>query len=211
MKWFQHHTDSHTNGKMRQVLRKHGLEGYAFCWICRELVAKEGEKYRIKAEKDWKSTLCEVVNKSIKEVDEWLKFQAEIGAIDCKALEIGDLYIPKLREYSDYCTKRVRREYVLSAARIDKNRIDKIILHYIKEQGWEESIKTNPALQGDIFKRNVRPAKQLLLVAVNDELALKTISKMSKEYGAKKLSWTLETVIKHYAEMNNHKPEIRYE
>lgn len=94
--------------------------------------------------------------------------------------------------------------------RIDKIRIDKIILHYIKKQGWEESIRTNPALQGDIYKRNVRPAKQLLLVANNDDLALKVISTMAETYKLKNLSWTLETVIRHFAEMTTKKAQVQY-
>jgi len=73
MKWFKYLTDSHANGKMRQILRKHGLEGYAFCWVCRELVGREGGgKYRIDAQKEWKETLCDIVNKSLKEVEVWL-------------------------------------------------------------------------------------------------------------------------------------------
>ena len=124
----------------------------------------------------------------------------ELSLVCGKSLKKGDLYIPKMKEYSDDYTKYLRRKTEETSLRIDKIRIDKIILHYIKEQGWEESIQTNPALQGDIYKRNVKPAKQLILVANNDELALKAISTMAETYKSKKLNWTLETVIKHFAE-----------
>jgi len=190
------------------ILRKHGLEGYAFCWICREIVAKEGEKQRLKAEKDWKITLKEVTKLAEEKIDELLKYQAEIGAIDHKALEIGDLYIPKIKEYSDDYTKQLRRKFVETSLRIDKIRIDKIILHYIKVKGWESGIKETPSMLTDIFKRNVRPAKQLIVAANNDEVVMRVISEMSKDYNKKGLSWTLETVLKHLPEFTKNKETI---
>ena len=200
MKWFQHKTDSHTNLKHREIFSDFGLEGYAFYWICLELIGQQGEKYRLNGSKSWQKALKDITKLPQEKLDRMLNKFGELNLICCKSLKKGDLHIPKMREYSDDYTKYLRRHSEETSLRLDKIRIDKIILHYIKEQGWEKSIKTNPTLQGDIFKRNVKSAKQLLVIANNDELALKAISAMAKEYSIKNFSWTLETVIKHFAE-----------
>uniref|UniRef100_A0A6H2A1K1 Lin1244/Lin1753-like N-terminal domain-containing protein n=1 Tax=viral metagenome TaxID=1070528 RepID=A0A6H2A1K1_9ZZZZ len=211
MKWFKHLTDSHANGKMRQILRKHGLEGYAFCWVCRELIGKEGNgKYRINSEKEWKLTLKDITGLTEEKINSYLTYQAEIDAIDAKALEKGDLYIPKLKEYGDEYSTRISRQTPDNVG-VDKIRLDKIILEYIKLQGWEESIKNNPSLSSDLYKRNCKPAKQLILLVNNDDLVLKIISTMAEVYKTKGLSWTLETVIKHLPEfLNKARPPKAY-
>jgi hypothetical protein len=186
MKWFKHLTDSHANGKMRQILRKHGLEGYAFCWICLELIGKEGNgRYRINAEKDWKQTLCEIVKKDIKEVEEWLNYQAEINAIDRKALEKGDLYIPKLKEYGDEYSTRVSR-YSPDTLLVDKIRIDKIRLEYIKIKGLD--VKN---FFPDDFARTAKIIKILVSKAGGDDaLVIKALHWIAKQT----YEWTLETL-----------------
>ena len=86
------------------------MGGYGFCWVCRELVARDGNNYRISAERQWKETLCEDTFLSMELVEEMLKYQAEIDLIDRKALEEGDLYIPKMKDYGDEWSKRLQRE-----------------------------------------------------------------------------------------------------
>ena len=205
MRWFQHRTDSHTNLKHREILTDFGLEGYAVYWICLELVGQQGTKYRLNGSKSWRKALKDITNLSQEKIEKLLLRFGELGLICHKSLQKGDLYIPKMREYSDDYTKRIRTLDKQCSLRIDKIRIDKIILHYIKEKGWEESIKKNPSLQGDIFKRNVKPAKQLLMIANNDEEVIKSITRMTEDYKKKNLSWTLETVIRHYAELTKSK------
>ena len=85
--------------------------------------------------------------------------------------------------------------------RIDKNRIDYIIGAFIKAQDWEESIKNNPALLSEIYKRHTKPAKRIIIALNDDSLAVKAIEKMASTYKRKGLSWTLETVSKHLPEL----------
>jgi hypothetical protein len=89
---------------------------------------------------------------------------------------------------------------------ISSNLLVSIINRYITEKGWEMN---NPALKSDIYNRCFKPAKQLILIAGGVNLALKAISKMASEYKKKNLDWTLETVIKHYADLSNNKPKTK--
>lgn len=111
MKWFRHQSDSYSNLKLRPVLALFGLEGYGLFWICVELVAQQGIKYRIEAKKTWKSTIQYITKVDEKKLDEILEMFSEVGLIDKKALNKGILFIPKMLEYSDEYTKKVRREY----------------------------------------------------------------------------------------------------
>lgn len=134
MKWFQHLSDSHTSPKIRQILRKYGLEGVGLWWISCELVAKDGADYCIKKEKEWKITLSDVAKIEIKKLEEMLKFFAEINAIDNKALNVGNLRIKQMSEYSDDYTKRsdrVRRvsEHSSDSVRQDNNTLHNNTLH----------------------------------------------------------------------------------
>jgi len=193
MKWFQHLTDSHGNGKMRQILRKHGLEGYAFCWICRELVGKEGENYRLRAEKDWKMTLKEVTKLEDKVIDEYLGYLAEIKAINPKSLQIGDLHIPKMREYSDNWTKKLQRSSVVDTEKVstDKITLDKITLHYITTKGFDQKL-----LNKEDWRRYYSAASRLFSKAGSLEQAICCIDYMSNQ----DYTWTLETAVKKYPE-----------
>ena len=92
-------------------------------------------------------------------------------------------------------------------AKIDKIRLDKIIYTYISAQGWEESIKDNPFLLTDIYKRHAKSAKQLLLAVNDDQKAIEAINQMAQTYKKKNLSWTLETVLKHLPELLKPKGE----
>jgi len=97
------------NGKMLLMMRKFGMEGYGFVWLCRELVSLEGKRFRIKTDKDWKILLQERSRLLKEKIEEMLDYQAKINLINHNALKEGDLYIPKLKEYMDNYTKRVRR------------------------------------------------------------------------------------------------------
>ena len=180
------------------------MEGYGVYWVCVELVGQQGKKYRINAQEDWKIALKDITKLSDEKLETYIKMFSETNLICPKALEKGELAIPKMKDYADEYSTRVSRQPPDNVV-VDKIRIDKIILHYIKEKGWEESIKKNPSLQGDIFKRNVKPAKQLLMIANNDEEVIKSITRMTEDYKKKNLSWTLETVIRHYAELTKSK------
>lgn len=109
-----------------------GLEGYGFFWVCLELVAQQGNACKIKGERSWKRVLTYITRQKEERVDELLKAFAEIQLIDKKALEDNVLYIPKMADYSDEYTKRIRRVYgqgtdkvVLEENRREENRIDK--------------------------------------------------------------------------------------
>lgn len=111
MKWFRHESDSHTNVKMRMMFRKHGLAGYGLVWVCREMAAKEGNAFRVATSKDWLITLSESTKLSIEDLSPMLSYAAEIGLIDGDAYSKGDLYVPKMVEYTDDYFKRHKRVY----------------------------------------------------------------------------------------------------
>lgn len=198
MKWFQHWADSHTNKKGRKILRNQGIEGYAIWWICREMVAKEGKNYRLSASDEWKKTLIEVSGKNGEALAQILKYHAEIGAISSNALKTGDLYIPKMKEYSDNWTKKLQRDSRDTSEKlpIDKIILDKIRIHYIELKGWkEENLSKND------FGRIHRAIKELVNKARGDvDYAIKTINWVAATCKNKGLLWTLETVCRWYPE-----------
>jgi len=88
-----------------------------------------------------------------------------------------------------------------SKNKIKKERVDRVIEEYIKLRNWGTSVKNNPTLLTDIYKRNGKAAKNLLLLANNDSMAIKAINIMAEDYKPKNLTWTLETVIRHYPDL----------
>lgn len=204
MKWFQHKTDSHTNLKHREILADFGLEAYAVYWICLELIGQQGTNYRLNSSKSWIKALKDITKLPNEKLDKILKRYGELNLICRKSLEKGELYVPKMREYSDYSTQRVRREYVQSAARLDKNTLDKIIQEYITQQEWVEQVK-DPEVLKSVFIRNVKPAKQLYLLIKDLDLTLRAMRWTAASCKNKGLSWTIETVIKWYPEFLKHK------
>ena len=151
MKWFRHDSDSHTNAKMRLILRENSAEGYGICWICRELVAKDGINFRIKAEKEWKNTLKDVTGLSVEKIDSILAYQGKIKAICPNALKKGDLYIPKMKEKADDYAKRVRRlsEQTSDKVPLHNNTLQDITKQHSSTPGvpkafelWDELYKT---------------------------------------------------------------------
>lgn len=137
MKWFKHQSDSYSNLKHRQVIAEFGVEAYGLYWICVELVAQQGEKSRIKGFKGWKKMLELASGLSEQVIDKHLSLFATVRLIDKKGLEMGHLYIPKIRDYSDEYTDKKRRvsrqgrdnvgldKNRLEENRTDKNRLDK--------------------------------------------------------------------------------------
>lgn len=124
MRWLKHFSDAYSNMKMQQVLANFGTDGYGFFWICSELVAQQGENFRIKREKNWKNVLSHVTGKKIKKCDEYLDFFAEINLIDKKGLEMGDLYLPKMQEYADEYTRKIGTLSGQTPDNVGQNRIE---------------------------------------------------------------------------------------
>lgn len=82
--------------------------------------------------------------------------------------------------------------------RTDKIRIDKIIEEYIRLRKWENLVKDNKEMLSSIYKRNCKPAKELLIILNNDkDKAIEVMGKLAQNFNEKGLTWTIETVIKH--------------
>ena len=203
MKWFQHLTDSHNNPKTRNLIRQFGCEGYGFLCICREIIGKYGEKYRLKPEKDWKNLLIEATKMDEEKIDDILKFLATNKDIDCKALEMGDLYIPKLREYGDEYTKRLRRE--------SDQAPNKVVLHYITLQDITRHYITvrcldEKTLSKDDYGRYGKAIKNLFVRAKEDVVLVKEAITWQSKQG---YDWTLETVLKKFPDfLRSKNPEV---
>lgn len=201
MKWFQHMTDSHTNGKMRIIIRKHGMKGYGFYWLINEIIAKEGEKFKIKPEKEWKIIVKEMSLLEDKEIEEILQFFGGIKAICAKALGKDELYNPKLKERADDYTKRRRRvsEHPSDNVPLQYNTRQYITKQYITTKGWEKDGLTKDdyarinkninALWGRVAGQGDEATKAAIICKVISWVA-------NKDY----IDWTLETVLKKWPE-----------
>lgn len=107
MRWFRHNSDSHTNLKLRAVLSEFGLPGYAFYWLCLELVAQQGSlNFELNQNRTWCRALCTISGLPEAEVQKMLKRFGEIELIDSNSLTAGKLAIPKMRDYTDSYTLR---------------------------------------------------------------------------------------------------------
>lgn len=145
MKWFKHETSAHTNLKLQGLIEVFGMEGYGYYWACTELVGLQSIDYRLKSGKNWKIYLKKQTNIPIEKQDSLLNFFSESNLIDKKALQKGDLFIPKLQERSDDYTNKVRRKYgqdtdnvPLEENRRDNKRIEEIILpDWLNKKAWE--------------------------------------------------------------------------
>lgn len=132
MRWFKHETKAYMSLKIQSVIENFGLEAVGYYWICVELVASQGENFRIKGEKLWKSYLTKITGLSIDKQDQFLEFFGEINLIDKKAHKHGILSIPKLKERADEYTQKLRRKsrHISDKVPLDKNRLDKNRLEY---------------------------------------------------------------------------------
>ena len=130
MKWFKHFSDAYVNIKHQQLIAEFGLEIYAFYWICLELIAQQGVNFELANSKSWKSVLKFQSHLSKNKVEIYLKNFAKVGLIDEKALENGNLAVPKMKEYADEYTAKlltksgVNRDNVGLEVDKKKNRID---------------------------------------------------------------------------------------
>jgi hypothetical protein len=109
MRWFKHFSDAYSNIKHQQIIAEVGLSGYGFYWILVELIAQQGINNRIKSDKKWRKLLEFVTRCSEQKVTELLQLCADVNLIDKEGLEMGDLFIPKMAEYSDEYTEKKRR------------------------------------------------------------------------------------------------------
>ena len=80
---------------------------------------------------------------------------------------------------------------------IPKSSLTNIIAAYFKENLWDSSDKD---LINMVYKRYSRPAKELFLICKSEEEAINAIMWASRNFGEKKLSWSMETVIKYLPE-----------
>lgn len=157
MKWFKHHSDANTNLKLRIIVRELGMEGYGLYWFLLELVAQQGENFRIKREKEWKMAVMISANIEQKKLEVLLNRFSELDLIDRKGLAKGILYIPKIGEYSDEYTKRVRRvsEQDTDNVPLEEKRIDK----KRREENKEEKIEFD--IFWDLYDKKVgRPKSE---------------------------------------------------
>jgi len=203
MKWFRHQTDSYTNLKHREIMEEFGLEGYGFYWVCCELVGQQGEKYRLKNSKGWLKALKNTSNLSEEKINKFLNKFAFLNLISANALKDKELYIPKMRDYSDDYTKFLRRHSEETCPTTHNITLHKIILEYITLKGWsqEKNILTS------VYKRNCKTAKSLFtLTNQNLERVIACLRWCGATFKNKGLPWTLETVENWYPEYNKQYP-----
>jgi hypothetical protein len=208
MRWFKHDCDMHTDLKIQNLIEKHGLEGYAIFNLCLELLGKEGSKGKIDGQLRWRQVILKVSGWSDEgRLDKVLETMAEQGLICGKSLKYGHLHIPKFVKRADEYTLRKLRtnsEHSTDNVRAEQNRtevekkenIDKILGEYLSLQKIDA--KDNAALMHDLYVRNCRPIKKLLSICKTPEEASAAIKWVAGWLEPKGLSWTLETVIKHY-------------
>ena len=208
MKWFRHDCDMHTDLKIQTLLEKHGLEGYAIWNICLEMVGKEGKKGKLEGQLRWRQLICKAIGWSDNDkFDEIISTMAELGLICSKSLKYGNLYIPKfIKRADDYTLRKLRTETEQYTDNIivEKDRIDKIRMDYIKIKGFRfEDFSHND------FNRTAKAIKTLLIKAkLNDELVIKSFNWASQKDWC---DWTLETIIKKWADFIKEQGKIKEE
>jgi hypothetical protein len=147
MKWFKHYSDAYLNLKLHQVVVEYGLFGYGLYWMCLELAAQQGVNYRIKRSKGWISMLSFLTQEKEDRLAKILSYFATHNLIEEKAFNDGDLYIPKMLEYADEYTEKVRRK---SRQGRESVGLDKIRL----EEKRRDKNKDRP---GGLFDENLKP------------------------------------------------------
>lgn len=205
MKWFRHNTDSHINLKLREIFADFGLEGYALYWLCLELVGQQGVKYRLNGSKSWQKALKEISKLPQEKMDKILTRFAELNLICAKSLKNKDLYIPKMREYSDDYTNKVRRmsEQGTELVHLQYNTLHNITEQYITTKGWD---RNNKELVNEIYKQNVKPAKKILLLTKDLDNALMCLAWVAELMNKQGLNWNMWTVLKWLPEWQKTRP-----
>ena len=216
MKWFRHNSDSYINLKTQALMEEFGLAGYGFFWLCCELVAQQGSSYKIKSAKNWRKALKKISKLPDKKIELLLEKLASLNLISKNGLKKGDLWIPKMREYSDEYTKKVRRVSRQSQDKVplhnttlhnntihNKTILQDLVNYFFTLKGWANKEKEFYEKNKIVYARFTRPAKNLLKLCDNDlELAKKKLDEIKDWAESKNLEWGLETPIKRFFEKN---------
>lgn len=144
MKWFRHQSDAYTDFALREIIAEFDGYGYAIYWHCLELVAQQGKNCRLKAPTKWQKQLVLTLKVSQGKVDKVLKKLATLNLINERALNRGDLYIPKMRTYSDEYTKRVRRVFGHYPNSVPLQHVQHVHNNTKKTEGISSSSKKKP-------------------------------------------------------------------
>lgn len=168
MKWFKHYSDAGDNLKLKIIRREFGLEGYGFYWLCLELVASQSEEYRINKDKEWKTELAISSSFGQELIEKILSRFADLNLIDKKSFIRGHLYLPKMAEYSDEYTSKLRRvsghsrdnvrleEIRTEEIRTDKKRVDKPQNHFSYLENIPEEDLNEFTFRFDASKHQVK-------------------------------------------------------
>jgi hypothetical protein len=206
MKWFTHDCDMHADLKIRHLIEKEGLEGYAIYNLCLELLGKEGKKGRLKVETRWKKGLMKIAEWSDEgRLDNILSTLGELGLICPNSLKYGHLYCKSFMRRADNWTRRQLRSNSVETTEkvpLQYNTLQDITIHYIRLKGWSDVVKNNKKLEGNIYKRNCKPIKELHTALNGDKnKVIECMTKAAEFFNSKGLTWTVETVVKHLPDL----------
>jgi len=147
MRWFQHITTSNQDLALKEIIEKYSMTGYGLYWICAELVGSQGKNYRIKGEKNWKKALKDLTKLSEEELKTILDEFSTLDLINKNAYKQGDLYIPKMKKYSDDYTKRSRRVFGQGSDNVRQAHL--LLFNVIKSyfvSSFKERFKKEPSM-----------------------------------------------------------------
>ena len=192
MKWFRHESNSHKNLKFQALIDKFGWEGYGFFWILCELVAEQGKNYRISPTKNWKKYFFSNLNISEEKCDELLGEMADSNLISKKSLNKGILSIPKMKDYADNYTSRLRTNAVPSTYQLqqqDKTTHNNTI-HNTQTPLLPQDIKLAQFLY-DLIKKNTPNwyLKPKIEVWASEIRKLRELDKQTPEEIEKVIKW----------------------
>ncbi len=211
MKWFRHETVAHTNLKLQNVIEVFGMEGYGYFWACLEIIGLQGENYRLKAEKNWKIYLKKQTNLTIEKQDAMLIFFAQNRLMDKKALEKGDLFFPKMTEYSDDYTKKVRR---VSGQGTDNVPLHNITIHNntihnSKEKFGEfENVLLTLEEHQKLVEKLGAPNTELMISELDTGIASKGYK--YKSHYATILNWSRRRIAEHKEKVEKTKSQVAF-
>jgi hypothetical protein len=107
MKWFKHDTDMCLDLKIREVIHRHGAEGYAIWCLMLELVGREGNSSKVQGTLRWSREIAHLLGwRSDRVIVAVAKTMAELELIDSKSFKYGHLHIPKMEMRVDTYTAR---------------------------------------------------------------------------------------------------------
>jgi len=211
MKWFEHETDALEHPKIKALIKEFGSDGYYVCFGTWEKIGKYGDKYlRLPFSKYPKTLFEEDLRLSIDKIEKIWVFMSKLSLLSPNSLKNNILYSSKLKERCDEYHKKLQRKSRQDTDNVvvDKNTIDKIIIEYIKNKGWEKQSQEKNILNS-IYKRSGKAAKELFLLTNDIKISLLAIQWTAQVCQQKKLSWTLETVISWYPDYLLHKKTIK--